>query len=101
MMPPGIVAHGFVLPSLSPGGNPIPYIYWDIAVTGPRDLKKANREGKLRGLPSTYRAIYAPAIEPTVQSGIEALDLSALTFLKTFGDCPCSKKKKRNSVRGE
>lgn len=81
-MPPDIVADDFVLLSLPPGGNPIPYVYWNIGVTDPETWEKANREGKLRDLPPTHSALYAPVIEPTLQTGIEALALSALTFLE-------------------
>ena len=82
VMPPDIVADDFVLLSLPPGGNPIPYVYWNIGVTEPETWEKANREGKLRDLPPTHSALYAPAIEPTLRTGIEALALSALTFLE-------------------
>lgn len=78
-MPPGVVADGFVLLSLPPGRNPIPYVYWNIGVTDRGTWEKANREGKLRDLPRTHSAIYAPAIDPALQTGIEALALSALT----------------------
>ncbi|KUM64406.1 hypothetical protein ACN42_g2681 [Penicillium freii] len=82
VMPPDIVADDFVLLSLLSGGNPIPYVYWNIGVTDPETWEKANREGKLRDLPPTHSALYAPVIEPTLQTGIEALALSALTFLE-------------------
>lgn len=82
VMPPDIVADDFVLLSLPPGGNPIPYVYWNIGVTDPETWEKASREGKLRDLPPTHSALYAPVIEPTLQTGIEALALSALTFLE-------------------
>ncbi|OQD63507.1 hypothetical protein PENPOL_c009G06053 [Penicillium polonicum] len=82
VMPPDIVADDFVLLSLPPGGNPIPYVYWNIGMTDPEIWEKADIEGKLRDLPPTHSALYAPVIEPTLQTGIEALALSALTFLE-------------------
>ncbi|KAI3235042.1 hypothetical protein DTO012A7_4313 [Penicillium roqueforti] len=82
VMPPDIVADDFVLLSLPPGGNPIPYVYWNIGVTEPEMWEKANKEGKLRDLPPTHSALYAPAIEPILRTGIEGLALSALTFLE-------------------
>ncbi|KAK2611967.1 hypothetical protein QQS21_002073 [Conoideocrella luteorostrata] len=81
-MPPDIVADGFVLLALPPGGKPIPYVYWNIGVTDPETWGRANKEGKLRDLPPTHNAYYALAIEPTLQTGIEAPALSALTFLQ-------------------
>ncbi|GIK02041.1 hypothetical protein Aspvir_006084 [Aspergillus viridinutans] len=80
-MPPDIVADDFVLLALPPGKEPIPYVYWNIGVTDPETWEKANREGKLWDLPPTHSATYAPVIEPTLRTGIEALALSALTFL--------------------
>ncbi|EFR00084.1 hypothetical protein MGYG_03091 [Nannizzia gypsea CBS 118893] len=70
VMPPDIVADDFVILSLPPGGRP------------PETWEKANREGRLWDLPPTHSAVYAPAIEPTLRTGIEALALSALTFLE-------------------
>lgn len=81
-MPPDIVADDFVLLALPPGEEPIPYVYWNIGVTDPETWDKANREGKLRDLAPTHSALYAPAVEPTLRTGIEALALSALTFLQ-------------------
>ncbi|OBT64483.1 hypothetical protein VE03_05373 [Pseudogymnoascus sp. 23342-1-I1] len=81
-MPPDIVADDFVLLALPPGGKPIPYVYWNIGVTDPETWERAHREGKLRDLPPTHSSTYAPAIEPTLRTGIEALALSALTFLQ-------------------
>lgn len=80
-MPPDIVADDFVLLALPPGEEAIPYVYWNIGVTDPETWDKANREGKLWDLPPTHSATYAPVIEPTLRTGIEALALSALTFL--------------------
>ncbi|KAJ5949543.1 hypothetical protein N7454_001127 [Penicillium verhagenii] len=80
-MPPDIVADDFVLLALPPGKQPIPYVYWNIGVADPETWDKANREGKLWDLPPTHSATYAPVIEPTLRTGIEAMALSALTFL--------------------
>ncbi|KAE8327981.1 hypothetical protein BDV39DRAFT_174783 [Aspergillus sergii] len=81
-MPPDIVADDFILLALPPGRKPIPYVYWNIGVTDPETWERAYREGELRDLPPTHSAIYAPAIEPTLGTGIEAMALSALTFLQ-------------------
>lgn len=58
VMPPDIVADDFVLLSLPPSGNPIPYVYWNIGVTDTEIWGKANREGKLGDLPPTYLQPY-------------------------------------------
>lgn len=73
-------ADDFVLLSLLPGKTPILYVYWNIGVKDPGTWEKANRESKLQDLPPAHSAIYAPAIEPTLQTGIEALASSALAF---------------------
>ncbi|KAE8336556.1 hypothetical protein BDV24DRAFT_178438 [Aspergillus arachidicola] len=72
-MPPDIVADDFVLLALPPGRKPIPYVYWNIGVTDPETWERANREGKLLDLPPTHSAMYAPTIELTLRTGIEAL----------------------------
>ncbi|PGH23134.1 hypothetical protein AJ80_02764 [Polytolypa hystricis UAMH7299] len=81
-MPLDIVADDFVLLAMPPGVKQIPYVYWNIGVTDPETWDEANRDGKLRDLPCTHNATYAPVIEPTLRTGIEALALSALTFLE-------------------
>ncbi|KAE8318279.1 hypothetical protein BDV41DRAFT_572269 [Aspergillus transmontanensis] len=81
-MPPDIVADDLVLLALPPGGKPIPYVYWNIGVTDPETWERVSREGELRDLPPTHSAMYAPAIEPTLGTGIEAIALSVLTFLQ-------------------
>lgn len=75
-----IFADGFVLLSLPRGKTPILHVYWNIGVKDPGTWEKANREGKLQDLPPAHSAIYAPAIEPTLQTEIEALASSALAF---------------------
>ncbi|KAJ5710328.1 hypothetical protein N7488_004484 [Penicillium malachiteum] len=77
----GYCCRWFVLLALPPGQEAIPYVYWNFGVTDPEIWEKANREGKLWDLPPTHSATYAPVIEPTLRTGIEAMTLSALTFL--------------------
>ena len=81
VMPPDIVADDFVLLTRPPGKKPIPYVYWNIGVTDPKTWDKANKEDKLRELPCNHNPTFAPVIEPTLRTGIEALALLALTFL--------------------
>ncbi|KAJ6014783.1 Amidohydrolase [Penicillium herquei] len=81
-MSPDIIADDFPLLAQDFfGQNPIPYIYWNIGSTDPKLWDKANRKGRLHDLTPLHNAEYAPAIKPTLRTGIEALALAALTFL--------------------
>lgn len=82
VMTPDIVADDFSILAKPPGKKEIPYIYWNIGVTDPKVWDKASKEDKLRELPCNHNPTFAPAIEPTLRTGIEALALSALTFLE-------------------
>ena len=60
----------------------IPYVYWNFGGTDADRWDKANKEGKLSELiPENHSAYFAPVIEPTMRTGVDAFALAALTFL--------------------
>ncbi|KAK7742377.1 hypothetical protein SLS53_004522 [Cytospora paraplurivora] len=76
---PDMSADDFSL--LAPDG--IPYAYWTMGCTDPEVWEKHQREGKLQELPANHSPYFFPAIEPTLESSIDALAVAALTFLDT------------------
>lgn len=58
-----------------------PCIFWGLGGCDPATWDEANRKGELEKLPSNHSAGFAPVIEPTLKTGIDALALAALTFL--------------------
>lgn len=61
-----------------------PYVMW---MFGGLDEKTfddafANGNGKPKNLPVNHSPFFAPAIQPTLKTGVDALALGALTFLK-------------------
>jgi len=64
------------------GGKGVPYSFWVFGGTDPEKWKKAEREGKLdTAIPYNHSAYFAPAIEPTLKTGTEAMVVAVLTFL--------------------
>jgi amidohydrolase len=59
----------------------IPYAYWHIGGTDVRRWEEAERDSKLEELPMNHSPYFAPAIEPTLKTGVQALVLGALAYL--------------------
>lgn len=59
-----------------------PYAFWNFGGTDPTIWDEANREHRLSELPSNHSSLFAPVIEPTLRTGLDAFSLAALTFLK-------------------
>lgn len=64
----------------------IPHAYWTLRSTSPGIWDTYERDGRLHELPDTHTAEFAPAEEPTLSVGMEALAVAALTYLKTEGE---------------
>ncbi|MEE1767567.1 MULTISPECIES: amidohydrolase [unclassified Streptomyces] len=59
-----------------------PVCYWFFGGVDPDRYKKAAEAGTTaRDIPTNHSARFAPVIEPTLSTGIEAMTLAALTFL--------------------
>lgn len=59
----------------------IPMVLWGFGGTDPKTWDEAQRNGTLDHLPKQHTARWAPVIEPTLKTGIDAIALAALTFL--------------------
>lgn len=59
----------------------VPYVFWGLGGCDPVKWDEAKKHGNFREIPSDHSAEFAPVIEPTLRTGVDALALAALTFL--------------------
>jgi amidohydrolase len=59
-----------------------PYAMWMFGGVDEKTWDEAAAKGSLHELPGNHSPFFAPAIQPTLQTGIDAMALGALTFLK-------------------
>ncbi|KAF2097247.1 putative zinc metallopeptidase [Rhizodiscina lignyota] len=59
-----------------------PYAFWNFGGIGKERWEEAERKGKLDEIPANHSSGFYPDIEPTLQTGTDAMALAALTFLK-------------------
>ncbi|KAL8800656.1 MAG: hypothetical protein Q9182_005026 [Xanthomendoza sp. 2 TL-2023] len=59
----------------------VPYIFWALGGCDPVKWDEAKKHGKIGEIPMNHNAKFAPVIEPTLRTGVDALALAALTFL--------------------
>lgn len=62
-----------------------PYVYWTFGGTDPDKWNDANEADKLSELPGNHSSKFAPAIELTMRTGVDAFSLAALSFLTKQG----------------
>jgi len=63
-------------------GKGVPYVYWCFGGTDPDKWDEAEKKGTLeQDIPINHNALFAPAIQPTMKTGVEALVVGALSFL--------------------
>jgi amidohydrolase len=60
-----------------------PYVMWMFGGTDPGTWDDAVAKGTVDELPSNHSPFYAPVIQPTLRTAVDAIALGALTFLKT------------------
>lgn len=58
-----------------------PYMFWFIGGVGEEEWAKRTEEGTLDQIPVNHSPYYAPAIQPTLRTGVEAMVIAALTFV--------------------
>ena len=59
-----------------------PYVMWTYGGVDPQTWDDAVKNGTVKKLPSNHSPYFAPVIEPTLQTAVDAMSLGALTFLK-------------------
>ncbi|CAG8970926.1 hypothetical protein HYALB_00000906 [Hymenoscyphus albidus] len=61
------------------GGKGVPYTYWTFGGTDPEKLRKAKDSGD--SIPMNHSPYFAPVIQPTLSTGVDALIVVALSYL--------------------
>ncbi|KAL8670055.1 MAG: hypothetical protein Q9168_005388 [Polycauliona sp. 1 TL-2023] len=59
----------------------VPSIFWMLGGCEPAKWDEAKKNGKIGEIPINHSAEFAPVIEPTLRTGVDALAVAALTFL--------------------
>jgi hippurate hydrolase len=59
----------------------VPSVYWIVGGVEPKRYAEAERSGKLNELPSNHSPEFAPAINPTLRTGIESMLAAAGAWL--------------------
>ena len=60
----------------------VPSVFWYFGGLDPETVTKAVAEGRMDEIPSNHSPLFAPLIEPTISTGVEALIACALTWLR-------------------
>ena len=63
-----------------------PYCFWFWGGHDAKDYEKMKSEGNEHRIPSNHSPFFAPVIQPTLTTGVDALVVAALTFLKKQDD---------------
>ncbi len=61
----------------------VPSVYWIVGGTDPKKYAEAERTGRLNELPSNHSPEFAPVINPTLRTGVEAMLAAAGSWLTT------------------
>ena len=65
-----------------PNAFGVPYCYWGIGGIDPGTYHKAEQEGRVaQDVPVNHSAYFAPVIEPTLGTGVQAMVVAALAWL--------------------
>ena len=64
-----------------PGAWNVPSVYWIVGGTDPQKYAEAERTGRLNEIPSNHSPEFAPVIEPTLRTGIDAMLAAAGAWL--------------------
>jgi hippurate hydrolase len=83
--PPDRVRHTGPAPaartSAASGEWNAPSVYWFVGGTDPDIYAKAKAAGRINDLPVNHSPLFAPVIDPTLRTGIEAMVAGALAWL--------------------
>ncbi|KAJ5885496.1 Amidohydrolase [Penicillium taxi] len=60
----------------------IPYSFWFIGGVDPELWDQAEKNDRMEEIPGNHSALFAPVIQPTLKTGMDALCIAALTFLR-------------------
>lgn len=60
-----------------------PYVYWVFGGIDNQTWDKHERDGTLDEIPANHSPFFAPAMQPTLRTGVDAMVVAALTFVGT------------------
>jgi metal-dependent amidase/aminoacylase/carboxypeptidase family protein len=58
-----------------------PYVFYMYGCVDPNVWDKAEKAGKINEIPHNHSAFFAPEIQPTMKTAVDAFALAAMTFL--------------------
>ncbi|MGB3392963.1 MAG: amidohydrolase [Stenotrophomonas sp.] len=59
----------------------VPYVFWFVGGTDPQVYVQANAAGTLNAIPSNHSPRFAPVLEPTLKTGLQAMLTAASAWL--------------------
>jgi hippurate hydrolase len=59
----------------------VPYVFWFVGGTDPREYAKAKQERQLNTIPSNHSPRFAPVLDPTLRTGLQAMLSAASAWL--------------------
>lgn len=60
----------------------VPYVFWFVGGTDPQTYREAARNDRLNTIPSNHSPKFAPVIDPTLKTGLQAIMTAALAWLE-------------------
>lgn len=63
------------------GGIGVPYSFWVFGGTDQKKYKEAERKGDFSTIPNNHSAYFAPVIQPTMKTGVEAMVVAVMSYL--------------------
>jgi hypothetical protein len=70
------------------GAAGVPTVFWFWGGLDTKTVLAAMAEGQLGSLPGNHSPLFAPVIEPTLTTGVQALTLAARTWLRASSSQP-------------
>lgn len=59
----------------------VPYVFWFVGGTDPQVYEQARRAGRLKDIPSNHSPRFAPVLDPTLKTGLQAMLGAASAWL--------------------
>jgi hippurate hydrolase len=59
----------------------VPYVFWFVGGTDPQAYAKAKSEGTTNRIPSNHSPRFAPVLDPTLRTGLQAMLAAASAWL--------------------
>lgn len=59
----------------------VPYVFWFVGGTDPETFREAQKNNKINSIPSNHSPKFAPVINPTLKTGLQAMITAAIAWL--------------------